>query len=1262
MNKRKLALLISKHPLLRKLTEDKTIPNSAVARLIVEELMEAQTGLLKSALGGIRRDFRVGKQGKYIDAETENPVYPYGKLSELEEEEQAKYKNAVNKKVQAFLAQQNPKTKAKGEELENQIDTVIDKEIGIPQGTEQKDDSFNSLDIPKYGNIIELALKEYENIPIEELDSLQKLTVALTHRYFDNRAMTEQVEPKKIFLGTLGRMVGATEALPSKTYEDFKTFLDYADKQNSDRLQKNSPSKYYQPPEKGRLFDVLINIMKDLSVRAKVQQYITETKSFQSDKEQPKTAKEPESQPKTSEIIKQMADELIVNNVDIDWDQDDLDNVVNLVLQGVELEPEVEEEIQTAPTGQQEEIIAAIENEVEKQTSEKPVEQPQGDTDNPEVFDPEAEDLETLITTSKALIDEFYDKDFLQEQGILINAVLKQLAKIVEKEEQEKAARRSKKPEQAGQDLQEQDQEPFNEKERTKIQIDLKSFLRLIKKAKAVLKKFDDLRNKGSIASSGYKKDFIKILVQLQGNIKTLVEDLTPYMNLTEAVEKSDLQKKWDAIEVGYEEATKYLSNIIQAGTETQENFDMENNVKGAYGALMSITGYFPSVNPFGAKTTSGFDEYENNFNEAVDEVKGTIRDILEVTKGTIGRTATQNAIQGLKTFSGQIQNIFGEEAKSTFSDVVIKPNAPAAETGEAPAAQEPTTQPDAERRADDSKTIPIHRKAEEHLKEKGIPEDIIEKIIDLSDEAIEEFKKQNLDQTEIIEKATEKVMSELDPEEKTIVSAKLSTDEERREPTEILLKSMQDDSDTLMKEKNLEQVLDSKIEKLQGEFSEEERRYTDAYAQAIFKFFLNKNKIGNKDNPKYKSDFLVRARNQADAANQSLQETENNIIGKLSLSAEDQKEIRALLPKEQQEWLQNYRKKTSATKYFDYNKEEFGELVLLMLDRKILKHFEAEDSLQPSPTSTLSIQDTFGLTSEEMEAMEKFKKHLSSLKEQLEMTDSDREKYTKYLNSLSEEDTKHFSSAMRKIGSSKKQSVFRNWLGFDEPEETKTYKAQQSVDDSEVDSDDLGTFVIERASEIEDEDLSDEEKVKSIITAASEEFPLSNITDEDIEEIQQAFTDKDDSFKNQSLFAKLKDLITNDEYIKKLELAKAREVKDGILEAETIVDIMILDKKLTALSKSPLRRKIVNLFGKKFVELSNRYLRKPNRKSNRNKEILNYIAYNETTPNLIDGYDEVVPKALKQLKKFENANIQEQLANKLKPLIKEMLIKGNKK
>lgn len=46
MNNRNLAIKISKHPLLRKLTEDKAIPNSIVARLIVEELSKASYNLL----------------------------------------------------------------------------------------------------------------------------------------------------------------------------------------------------------------------------------------------------------------------------------------------------------------------------------------------------------------------------------------------------------------------------------------------------------------------------------------------------------------------------------------------------------------------------------------------------------------------------------------------------------------------------------------------------------------------------------------------------------------------------------------------------------------------------------------------------------------------------------------------------------------------------------------------------------------------------------------------------------------------------------------------------------------------------------------------------------------------------------------------------------------------------------------------------------------------------------------------------------------
>ena len=46
MNKKNLAIKISKHPLLRKLSEDKKIPKSILARLIVEELLKEDPNMM----------------------------------------------------------------------------------------------------------------------------------------------------------------------------------------------------------------------------------------------------------------------------------------------------------------------------------------------------------------------------------------------------------------------------------------------------------------------------------------------------------------------------------------------------------------------------------------------------------------------------------------------------------------------------------------------------------------------------------------------------------------------------------------------------------------------------------------------------------------------------------------------------------------------------------------------------------------------------------------------------------------------------------------------------------------------------------------------------------------------------------------------------------------------------------------------------------------------------------------------------------------
>ena len=305
-------------------------------------------------------------------------------------------------------------------------------------------------------------------------------------------------------------------------------------------------------------------------------------------------------------------------------------------------------------------------------------------TTDPEKFDVDPELLSSLITASETFIDEFYEKAFLKDQGVLLTSVLTVLATIVEKEELEKAAKRTSKSTEKPEETEETETLAEQEEQTTQdpvklrnIQVDLKSFIKLVKRSKDVLKAFDEFRAKGKIVGSSYKEKFMNILKQLQKNIKALVRDISSLNLISEKKDVSETENKWSAIEKGYNEASRSLSNIIAAGADDIESFDMEKNVNDAYTSLMSISGFFPSVNPFGAKTTK-FNEYNELYTAAVKNVKSTIRDALELAKGKGGSNTANNTIESLKEFSGQILSIFG--IPSEFEDVQVKPNEPAAE------------------------------------------------------------------------------------------------------------------------------------------------------------------------------------------------------------------------------------------------------------------------------------------------------------------------------------------------------------------------------------------------------------------------------------------------------------------------------------------------------------------------------------------------------------------------------------------------------
>jgi len=635
MNKRNLALLISKHPLLRKLTEDKTIPNSVVASLIVEELMEVQTKLLKSALAGIRRDFSENKQDKYINLETKQVVYPYGKLSELEEEEQVKYKNAVNKKVQAFLAQQNPETKAHGEKLEKQIDTAIDKEINTPQAPQMNAQEL----IPAIADVIIDMGKQDQFVKTYNQNAPAAVDFILT------KTPEEQVDVLKTAPPEAQKKVVKAVAAELEKDQQENPFKE---------LQGYSELKLKPPEEK-----VFIKFMTFL---------------------------------KEKELLKELSLRPLFTIIGRDKGMSEF----------VKSLPKGEKTIWQQVFGREDiqEFLKVNLKQMEK--PQEPGKEEKPSTTDPEKFDVDPELLSSLITASETFIDEFYEKAFLKDQGVLLTSVLTVLATIVEKEELEKAAKRTskstEKPEETEETetLAEQEEQPTQDPVKLRnIQVDLKSFIKLVKRSKDILKAFDEFRAKGKVVGSSYKEKFMNILKQLQKNIKALVRDISSLNLISEKKDVSETENKWSAIEKGYNEASRSLSNIIAAGADDIESFDMEKNVNDAYTSLMSISGFFPSVNPFGAKTTK-FNEYNELYTAAVKNVKSTIRDALELAKGKGGSNTANNTIESLKEFSGQIQSIFG--IPSEFEDVQVKPNEPAAEgEPDAQPAQEPETKPSSE-------------------------------------------------------------------------------------------------------------------------------------------------------------------------------------------------------------------------------------------------------------------------------------------------------------------------------------------------------------------------------------------------------------------------------------------------------------------------------------------------------------------------------------------------------------------------------------
>lgn len=719
--------------------------------------------------------------------------------------------------------------------------------------------------------------------------------------------------------------------------------------------------------------------------------------------------------------------------------------VVNMYLsntQDAEEKTQIGEPVQPETTSQ------------EPTAQEPEKEEPQDIKKDPQEFDVEDQDLNSLISASELFIDTFYEQAYLRKQAVLLNNVLTQLAKIVEKEDMEQAARRRPQEPQT-----EPESQPVAEQQESSlrnIQVDLKSFIKLAKTSKEVLERFEEASKAGKVIGSTYKSKFIEMLSQLQDNIKVLVKDISELNPIQEAKEPSELEKKWDAIEKGYNDASRPLSNIVSFGSDKDPAFDMEKNVTDAYNALMSISHYFPSVNPFGKKTSKDFGSYLEQYGKAITEVKSVLRDVLELSQGKGGRNTAANAIKALKQFSGSIQNIF--DVQSKFEDITVKPNEKAAQ-GEAIKSVDTwknkgilkLPQPIEEKAKNNSNAQALIKKVEGSLN-KQTPDtteisqnlENIKRQLELSQEedaALEKWAASLAVKNELEKIAEDKInelQTKLSEGEKTEIIKRVVNkviEEKDLENTQVSLKKPEPVAQEIWKEiggndeiktavqkiyQSPEVVINKEEEKLSKNLTDEEKKYAQAYANAVYDLLKKKGRLGTPDEPKYKSDIMKRMVEKGEI----LLEKESDIIGKLSLSQEEQKEIQNNLSPEIKNWRKEYRKKKPGD-WADYQKQEFGELVLILIDKKIFEDYKT--AKMPST----EFGNLFGFSEKEFEVIQKLKNFLDNkgIKEQLEIPQEIADRIEEFKNILNEEEKQLLISALKKaakLQDNKKEKFYK--------------------------------------------------------------------------------------------------------------------------------------------------------------------------------------------------------------------------------------------
>jgi len=317
------------------------------------------------------------------------------------------------------------------------------------------------------------------------------------------------------------------------------------------------------------------------------------------------------------------------------------------------------------------------------------------------------ENVDEFLKSTDEFLKEFYRKSYKIEQATAIDEVLKSLGKMVEDENLAKAAQRvpdkkeEPKPEEATAEEQPEQEKTISEQEEQKqaskdelrnLRIGMNSLLKRINYSRKALDRFKDTAGKGSVLASGDKKKFIKVLKEIQQSIRRIGLVLQQVLRDTEKLneEESETIKEFREIQKKYDLASEAISNMVELLKPGGVSEIPKMLTNDAYSALVDLAIHFPSVAPFGAgkENRKDFNEYDVKFNSAIEKVKDDLQNVFSLMKtGQAGEESLILALDGIKEFSAQIQAIFG--VTSEFEELKVDRNEEAAE-GESKSDKDP--------------------------------------------------------------------------------------------------------------------------------------------------------------------------------------------------------------------------------------------------------------------------------------------------------------------------------------------------------------------------------------------------------------------------------------------------------------------------------------------------------------------------------------------------------------------------------------------